>query len=565
MKSKLRNKQRKGRGMNKHIEDIIRDEGVYVSTTVGSSMYPMLRNRKDTIIISPYTGRLKPYDIPLYRRGDQYVLHRILEVRPDSYVIRGDNCIRKEYGITDKQIIGVLSGFYRGNKKINMDGIPYRLYSRLWPAANGLVRVAVLVKRAVRKCLRVMGWHTRNDQNEEKKDIQAECLYLAELLRAALQGDTAKAKPDEVDWNIVYQLAKRSSLEGISAYGAETLEEKPPAQIWDKWKNAPMEVTYRVLNFDVEREQILAQMKKTGLSYLPLKGVQIAGYYPKPGMRTMSDNDILYSFVEPDAAGGFRCAGDSEKEQEQNIQKASRIMKKIMADRGYRLESFFGVHEEYLKEPMFNFEMHQKLLHPNSPFYEYFKNPWQRAQQDPTDTNLYHFSDEDEYLFFLTHAYKHFNGGGCGVRLLTDAYVFNEKKGKMMDWTYISKELDTLGIREFAENIKELSGALFSKQSRPLSEEETSLLLFLMHCGTYGTVEVSVQNKMKSIMEEEQVSKTAARLRYIWNRIIPEKRWWKENHPIAYRVPILKPLLFVWRALKNPKKVLAELRAALTK
>lgn len=551
--------------MNRHIEDIIREEGVYVSTTVGTSMYPMLRNRKDTIIITPHTGRLKPYDIPLYRRGDQYVLHRILEVRPDSYVIRGDNCIEKEYGITDEQIIGVLSGFYRGNKKINMDGVLYRLYSRLWPAANPLVRAAALAKRAAKKGLRIAGWHTKPSQDEEKKDIKAECLYLAELLRAALRGDIAKTKPDAVDWEIVYQLAKRSSLEGISAYGAETLEEKPPAQIWDKWKNTPMQVTYRVLNFDVEREQILAQMKKEGLSYLPLKGALIAGYYPKPGMRTMADNDILYSFVESDPKGGFRCKGNSEKEQNLQTKKASQLMKKLMEERGYRLDSFFGVHEEYLKEPIFNFEMHQKLLHPTSPFYEYFKNPWQRAQQDPTDSNLYHFSDEDEYLFFLIHAYKHFDGGGCGVRLLTDIYVFNEKKEKTMDQVYISEELDKLGIREFAEKIKTLSEALFSKQSRPLSEEETSLLMFLMHCGTYGTVEVSVQNKMKHIMEEKQVSKTSARLRYIWNRIIPEKRWWKENHPIAYRVPILKPLLFVWRTLKNPKKAVAELRAALKK
>lgn len=117
-----------------HIEDILDREGIYVSTTVGVSMYPMLRNRKDTIIVTSCKERLKKYDVPLYRRGEEYVLHRILEVREDSYVIRGDNCIQKEYGIKQEQIIGVLTGFYRGEKQVDMNSFTYKCYSRIWPA-----------------------------------------------------------------------------------------------------------------------------------------------------------------------------------------------------------------------------------------------------------------------------------------------------------------------------------------------------------------------------------------------------------------------------------------------
>lgn len=113
-----------------HIEDVIQKDGVYVSTTAGVSMYPMLRNRRDTIIIKPVTGRLKRYDVPLYRRGNEYVLHRIVTVKPESYVICGDNCMRKEYNITVQQIIGVLAGFYRDGKEVDMNGWKYRLYCR---------------------------------------------------------------------------------------------------------------------------------------------------------------------------------------------------------------------------------------------------------------------------------------------------------------------------------------------------------------------------------------------------------------------------------------------------
>ena len=55
---------------NTSLEEELRSGKACVSTTVGDSMEPMLRNRKDTIIIEPVHGRLKRYDLPLYRRPE---------------------------------------------------------------------------------------------------------------------------------------------------------------------------------------------------------------------------------------------------------------------------------------------------------------------------------------------------------------------------------------------------------------------------------------------------------------------------------------------------------------
>ncbi len=94
-------------------------------------MYPLLRHRRDNIVVRPCNGRLKKYDVPLYKVGEKYVLHRIIKVLPDGYVICGDNCINKEYNIKDENILGVLTEVYRNNKKINMDGLPYKIYVRM--------------------------------------------------------------------------------------------------------------------------------------------------------------------------------------------------------------------------------------------------------------------------------------------------------------------------------------------------------------------------------------------------------------------------------------------------
>ena len=106
------------------IEDVLTRDGVYVSPTVGVSMRPMLRQGKDRVILVPPNGRLKRYDVPLYRRGKDYVLHRIIAVRPEDYVVLGDNCIAREY-VRDEQIVGVLAGFYRNRRYVDLrDPLP---------------------------------------------------------------------------------------------------------------------------------------------------------------------------------------------------------------------------------------------------------------------------------------------------------------------------------------------------------------------------------------------------------------------------------------------------------
>jgi len=114
-------------------EDIIERDGRLVYTNVGDSMRPLIRQDKDLLIIEKAKGRLKKYDVPLYKRDSgQYVLHRILKVRKDDYVICGDNRYHKEYGITDRHIIGVLTAVVRNGREIPVSDRRYRAYVHLW-------------------------------------------------------------------------------------------------------------------------------------------------------------------------------------------------------------------------------------------------------------------------------------------------------------------------------------------------------------------------------------------------------------------------------------------------
>ena len=119
--------------INSSFEEILEKEGRLIYSNVGDSMKPLIRQGRDIIVIEKPKGRLKKYDIPLYRRDSgQYVLHRILRVRKNDYVLCGDNRTAKETGITDRHIKGVLTKIIRDGRTVEMNSLPMKIYSHLW-------------------------------------------------------------------------------------------------------------------------------------------------------------------------------------------------------------------------------------------------------------------------------------------------------------------------------------------------------------------------------------------------------------------------------------------------
>ena len=136
--------------------------------------------------------------------------------------------------------------------------------------------------------------------------LRAAGLALAQLMRVGMLGAPLEGLPalqDGATWENVRVLAKHDSVEAIAWAGLdEAARSALPEELRHAWGAAADLTLLRQLQFDVERERITARMEAGGLSWLPLKGVLIAGYYPQPGLRSMSDNDILYGFVEPEPA-----------------------------------------------------------------------------------------------------------------------------------------------------------------------------------------------------------------------------------------------------------------------
>lgn len=142
---------------NSSYEEQLEKYGQFVYTNVGDSMMPLLRQHRDLIVIDKRPqGRCKKYDVVLYRRPTgEYVLHRILKVRRDDYIICGDNRYVREFGVPDDWIIGILTAVVRDGKELSVTDWNYRLYVHLWCdffyIRAFLVRTVQFLRRRIRK------------------------------------------------------------------------------------------------------------------------------------------------------------------------------------------------------------------------------------------------------------------------------------------------------------------------------------------------------------------------------------------------------------------------------
>ncbi|MCD7796354.1 MAG: S24/S26 family peptidase [Clostridiales bacterium] len=138
------------------LKEILDQYGKYTGLTMGTSMQPLIHQQKDNIIIVKNKDRLKKYNVPVYlTKSGKYVMHRVIEVCDDHYVIVGDNLLTKEY-VTDDMICGVLVGFYKNGKHYVdcKNSKAYKLYSKVWVALLPVRPVLLLPIRAVNKIKR---------------------------------------------------------------------------------------------------------------------------------------------------------------------------------------------------------------------------------------------------------------------------------------------------------------------------------------------------------------------------------------------------------------------------
>lgn len=136
------------------IQQAVEKYGKYVGPTVGVSMLPMLKERRDTIVVLKKESRLKELDVALYTREQDVVLHRVIRVLEDGYLIRGDNTYKDEY-VKENEVFGVLTEFFQADKRILCTDEKYLKYAKKrvksYPRRRLFLRLKGKAVNAIRK------------------------------------------------------------------------------------------------------------------------------------------------------------------------------------------------------------------------------------------------------------------------------------------------------------------------------------------------------------------------------------------------------------------------------
>ena len=152
--------------MNNNFEiakELLTKNGKITGLATGISMKPLLRSGKDNAVIVPKPKDLKKNDVVLYRRDgtDRLILHRIIKVTSDGFIIRGKGGLQGGKDVNPDDIIGILKGFYRKGKYHDCEKSTlyalYVLYIRIsYPARFLFVKSFSLLKRILHKIKRII-------------------------------------------------------------------------------------------------------------------------------------------------------------------------------------------------------------------------------------------------------------------------------------------------------------------------------------------------------------------------------------------------------------------------
>ena len=350
----------------------------------------------------------------------------------------------------------------------------------------------------------------------------------------------------------IYYIAKKHNLVSIMAQAMEKLGFESDSDIWKRWLKEKNQLIYKSVLMDVEREAIQDFFEKNNIWYMLLKGMVIRKYYPAPELREMADNDILFD------------------------NKYSKEVYEFMTARGYKSDDYNkGYHDEYLKPPAYNFEMHRQLVSSKErpKWYEYYKDVKSILINDANGKNQFYFSDNDFYVYFIVHTYKHFLNSGMGLRTVLDVYLYVSNLQEKLDFDYIEEQLKKLDAYDFEQTFRSIAFKMFDENLEDrkwwdlFDVKEQEMLSYVLDAGTYGNLENSVAHKMGYTKGEKK--KTSDKAKYIFRRLFPSMDTIEEFFPFFYKHKWAIPFLYIYRIGKIPftrrKKVAGELKEVFKK
>jgi len=269
--------------------------------------------------------------------------------------------------------------------------------------------------------------------------------------------------------------------------------------------------------------ELLDAFEEAGAACLPLKGILLKQFYPRPDLRMMADLDILF-----------------RPEQEEKVEE-------ILLRLGYVCDHRDDHHNVFFRKPFMNIEMHHCIVSPDDRFASYYENVWERAKPEEGRSFVFRFGWEDFYIFVLAHMVKHFMNGGTGIRSIVDIWLFMEKMKDELDWSYLKEELEKIHLSTFEENMRGLAAVWFQEEeSTPFYDQMTELFV---ESGVYGTMDHFKQQQVATASVDKKVWQGQIQ---IWlSLIFLPYQYMKQQYVFLEKYPVLLPAAWIHRIFRT--------------
>ena len=268
-------------------------------------------------------------------------------------------------------------------------------------------------------------------------------IYLAELVKSALEDKTASDLPSSITFDEVFNIAIRNHMEYM-LFGAllkTNLPEEQKIVLRDRVKISMMRTMVQINEFNAMK----ARFEEEGIENQPMKGAYMKFIYPNPMMREMSDIDVLI--------------------RDEYTEKAQKVFEEL----GYTSRGREHHHDVYVKHPYMVVEAHWAMYDQtvDKKQYEYFSD-FSKAVLVDGASYTYNFNKED-------------------------FYVYRKKYKGELDEAYIEEELNKCGILSFTKHIEKLSDIWLGGEES--TEFYDNLFMYMLDSGIYGKDENGIWNE----------------------------------------------------------------------
>ncbi len=335
-------------------------------------------------------------------------------------------------------------------------------------------------------------------------DFQREVIS---VIRSSLSGEKAKVS-DSFDLNRLYSFSESQQIQTLifSSIG-EDIRLKDDS-IYTKFFTS----VCRAINISEQQQHELGILfntfEKSGIDYLPIKGIVMKKLYPAPEYRSMSDADILVC-----------------KEQ-------SSVVDKIMSEAGYtHTETDDNV--TVWEKGCVVVELHVSFVPTDSDLYDYYGGgEWDIAVRDSGT----HFSlkNEDFFIATLLHFVKHLRESGAGIRNICDFYILF-KAYPELDRNYLIEKLKSFDLDVFYGHLIDVVNCWFADGEE--TDAVTELTDIMFRSGTYGIKSVGDSTVNAQYMQRY----SHAKLVKLYHMAFFGKDRMRREFPILCKAPYLMP------------------------